>query len=265
MKLIKKVLNRINLFLSNRRDRILNFFLNRVSNISHNGVDLKFYTPNALCEYRAVSFSEKEPETLEWLDSMTDGSIFWDIGANVGIYSIYACKKKNAMVWAFEPSVFNLEILSRNINLNGLQNQIHVISNPLNNKEGFSMMTHSSTVWGGALSSFDIGLGYDGKKLKNLFSYSILGLTADFLVENLRIPLPDFIKIDVDGIEHLILKGAEKSLQNAKEILVELNEDFNEQNQIAVNILTNSGFYLAKKGEFHHPKIRIANQIWVKK
>ena len=64
---------------------------------------------------------------------MTEKSIFWDIGANVGLYSIYAAKLKNCEVYAFEPSVFNLEVLSKNIFLNKLTDNITTISLPLTN------------------------------------------------------------------------------------------------------------------------------------
>ena len=59
----------------------------------------------------------KEPETLEWIDQFKgDKIVFWDIGANVGLYSIYAAlKHKDIQIISFEPSVNNLRVLSRNI------------------------------------------------------------------------------------------------------------------------------------------------------
>lgn len=82
---------------------------------------MRFYVPNAQCRYRVSSFSTKEPDTLEWMDTIPPGSVIWDIGANVGLYSVYAAKSRGARVFAFEPSVFNLELLARNIFLNQLQ------------------------------------------------------------------------------------------------------------------------------------------------
>ena len=69
---------------------------------------------------RANTFSSKEPETLEWIDSMQKKSILWDVGANVGTYSCYAAKKMELQVFAFEPSVFNLSLLAQNIYMNNL-------------------------------------------------------------------------------------------------------------------------------------------------
>ena len=83
--------------------------------LSHNGCSLNFSAPNMLNYFRADSFSTKEPETIEWIDCITKGSIVWNIGANVGLYSRYAAKHRNCKVYAFEPSVFNLALLARNI------------------------------------------------------------------------------------------------------------------------------------------------------
>lgn len=50
--------------------------VSRTRTIVHGGVELRFATPNELNEYRAVSFSTKEPETLEWINGIPDGSVF---------------------------------------------------------------------------------------------------------------------------------------------------------------------------------------------
>jgi len=247
------------------RDHIIHFILMKKKKISHNSTTLIFSAPNRLCDYRARSFSDKEPETLEWIESIDEGSVFWDIGANVGIYSIYAAKRKKAQVWAFEPSVFNLEFLARNINLNNLQNQIRILPVALNDGVGFNLMKHSTTTWGGALSVFDKDFGQDGKKLADVFSYTTLGVSMDFAVRNLNVPLPDYIKMDVDGIEHMILAGGVESLKHTKEILVEINEDFEDQKNKCDEILNRCGFELHKRGAYPLPTIRIGNQIWKNK
>ena len=63
-----------------------------VSHKSNNGqeIKLKFYIPNPMCAMRADRFSTKEPETLCWIDEYgTQGSTLFDVGANIGQYSIY--------------------------------------------------------------------------------------------------------------------------------------------------------------------------------
>ena len=93
-------------------DVIVNEVMNRVQEVEHNGILMKFTVPNSLNRFRVESFSNKEPETLKWIDCFPDNAVLWDVGANVGLYSVYAAKKKNCNVIAFEPSVFNLELLA---------------------------------------------------------------------------------------------------------------------------------------------------------
>ena len=130
-------------------EQILDVSMNQTKEIEHSGVKLKFAVPNWLSNYRADSFSTKEPETLEWIDSMPDGSIVWDIGANVGIYSCYAAKHRNCRVFAFEPSVFNLELLARNIFLNELTERVTIVPLPLSDELSLNSLNMTSTTWGG--------------------------------------------------------------------------------------------------------------------
>ena len=63
---------------------------------------------------RANTFFSKEPETLAWIDAMTENDVLFDVGANIGIYSVYAALK-GLKVFAFEPESLNyaeLNILS---------------------------------------------------------------------------------------------------------------------------------------------------------
>ena len=103
--------------------RIYNFLLNKIikfifdnklfifdeKKIKYKNIDLKFKIVNYITFYRAKTFSSKEPETLNWIDTFEDGSTFYDIGANVGLYSIYAAKSKNCNVYCFcDCSAFTL-------------------------------------------------------------------------------------------------------------------------------------------------------------
>lgn len=130
-------------------EQILNYSLNRVSQIKHNGVIYTFAIPNSLSRWRIKSFSTKEPETLEWIDGIPVGSTVWDIGANIGLYSVYAAKRTNTKVYAFEPSVFNLELLARNIYLNKLTDQVCIVPLALSDQLSISQMRMTSTEWGG--------------------------------------------------------------------------------------------------------------------
>ncbi len=197
--------------------------------VRHNGCSLSFMTPNRLNYFRADSFSIKEPETLEWIDVIPKGSIFWDIGANFGLYSCYAATQRDCDVFAFEPSVFNLELLARNVFINNLVEKVVIVPLPLSDSIRFSKLNMSSTDWGGALSTFGESYGHDGQQLDKVFEFSTIGLSMDDSVQLLKIPSPDYIKIDVDGIEHLILGGGSNILQRTKGVLIEVNDEFKAQ------------------------------------
>jgi FkbM family methyltransferase len=247
----------------------------RIRSITHaNGnqtFPFEFHTPNHLCEIRATTFSTKEPETLAWIDKYGGQGAFFDIGANVGLYSIYFGATKPGNVYSFEPSVFNLALLVKNLNANGLEKKVKIVSAPLTETNQFANFTLSSTQEGGALSAFGVGYGYDGKPLTNVSSYQTLGFSLDFLFEcGVLDEYPEMVKIDVDGIEHLILRGAIKTISNpaCKTVLVEVLYDFGVQKQEIVGILTGCGFELSNQSsspaEHQVPVAGSINQIWVK-
>lgn len=99
---------------------------------------------------------------------------------------------------------------------------------------------------------------------------STVGLLMDDAVDCLNIPLPDYIKMDVDGIEHLILKGGINTLKAAKGALIEINDKFIEQANDAAKHLENAGFTLKEKRHADYlDRIQSAaghtyNQIWIK-
>lgn len=246
-------------------DTIVSIVLSKFKVIRHKDTELLFSTPNLLNHYRVKTFSIKEPETLEWIDEFEENAVLWDIGANVGLYSCYAAKRK-CMVYAFEPSVFNLEVLARNINLNSLNDRIYIVPLPLNYKLGFNKLTMTSTSWGGAISSFGESYGPDGKQLRNIFEYLILGISMDDSDRYLNIPVPDYIKMDVDGIEHLILLGGSGILSKVKSILVEVDDSFKKQVNETNQLLLNAGLFLKyKKRSILFDNTTVYNQIWIRK
>lgn len=247
-------------------ERILARSMGRTCRVVHDELGLQFAVPNALNQYRASTFSTKEPETLAWIDSIPSGSVFWDIGANVGLYTCYAAKRGGCVVVAFEPSVFNLELLARNVFLNDLTQQVTILPLPLSDSLGIASLNLSTTDWGGALSTFGHDYGYDGKAVQKIFEFRTLGLRMDDAMELLKIRQPDFIKIDVDGIEHLILAGGTRTLQAVGGVLVEINDDFAEQSAAAAGYLSQAGLVLEHK--LHSALVEQSefrgsfNQIW---
>ncbi len=224
--------------------------------------DYYFINKNTITNYRIDTFFTKEPETINWINNFKSNSNFWDIGANIGLYSIYSAKVKNCKVVSFEPSINNLEILSKNINFNNLSQQILIAPIALTNKTGAEYLFCSSKLGGSAHSTFGYEIDQKGNKLNSILKYQTIGLSADEFKELLSIPMPDYVKIDVDGIEELILDGAKNLLKTVKEILIEVNKDNLNQSILIKKILTKNGFYMYK--DFYNYKIKQGNQIWKK-
>jgi len=218
--------------------------------ISHNGISLIFSTPNGWSYTRAISLATKEPETIEWINSFSENYIFWDIGSNVGVYSLYAAAKhNNIQIFAFEPSCFNLELLARNIHNNKFNDRIVVIPFAISNYTSFDKIIYSSTEWGGALNTYKEKYTHDGSLLKYKFESIIPSMDLDKLVDVFDLETPDAIKIDVDGIEHLIINGANKLLKDKslKTILIEVNDKFDLQSSTITKSLNEFGFTLYSK------------------
>jgi len=241
-------------FKKNFRYHLYNFLrINSVTKILIKKRNILLFNPSHLSKWRVKTFFTKEPETLQWIESFKKNSkiIFWDIGANIGLYSIYAAINfPKSTIISFEPSTSNLNILSRNISLNNLEKQINIFQIGLTNiNNKFFIMSETTLEEGGALSSFGKNYNFEGKKIDKINKYSIFGTKIDYLIFNNILKIPDYIKIDVDGTEHIILKGAEKTLKKnkIKSILVEVNENFLSQKVHVEKILKNCGFYLKHK------------------
>ena len=248
-------------------DNILRFFVNRsfliyfkdfIEDNAYKKINIlntktSFFIPNRLVEWRVDTFFTKEPETLEWIDGFEkkDNLIFWDIGANIGLYSIYnVIKNKNSVSISFEPSSSNLRVLTRNVSINKLENNIKVFPLPLTNKDNqFQIMNESDFIEGGSLNSFGEKFNFEGKIFENKMNYQILGTSINYLIENNTLEIPDYIKIDVDGIEHFILEGASKYLENKKikSLSIEINENFKEQYIKVMEIMKKSNFKVLHK------------------
>ncbi len=239
-------------------------------NVEYNGNIYSFFTPNRLNFLRAQTFLTKEPETIEWIKNFQNDTVFWDIGANVGLYSCFASKEKRIVTYAFEPSFFNVEILAKNIILNNLSNKVIIIPISLTDKSKISDFNMSNIEEGGSMSTFSENYTHTGKLLKTNFSYKTIGLNGDHFVQKLNLEFPNYIKIDVDGIEHLILKGFDKVFDNVKSILIEVNDQFEMQKQNVKKILEDRGFELESKKQSKiiassKMNFDVYNQIWHKK
>ena len=237
---------------------ILVWFKEFIQNESYKKIQIlnqkiNFFIPNQLVEWRVDTFHTKEPETLDWIDTFDKSGdfIFWDIGANIGLYSIYnSLKHKKSQTISFEPSTSNLRVLSRNISINNLFDRIKIFTVPLTKGENkFLIMKEGEFQEGGALNSFGENFDFEGKKFSSKMNYQIYGTNINYLIDNKILDIPDYIKIDVDGIEHLILEGGNKYLNNKKikSLSIEINENFTKQHEKVIEIMKKNDFKILHK------------------
>ena len=238
--------------------------------------NIKFFIPSPIISWRVDTFYSKEPETLEWINSFEKKNIvFWDIGANIGLYSIYnSLKNPSSTTISFEPSTSNLRTLSRNISLNNLEKKIKIFPLPLSNKKNlFLEMKEGDFNEGAALNTFGENFNFEGKNFKSENKYHLFGTTIDFLINQKILAIPDYIKIDVDGIEHLILYGATNCLKEkkVKSLSIEINESFEDQLNSVLKIMNDNNFVLKSKknnSDFFDNRSKFAkvfNYIFVRK
>ncbi len=262
----------INIFAGNKATAvaaILSEELTPISKQQTNHGDIKFFCPGRIPEWRAQTLLTKEPETIEWIDSFHKTDTLWDIGANVGLYSLYAALKGLSVI-AFEPSAGNYYLLNRNIEINKMNDRISAICiafTDTNKLDSFYMQT---TQLGSALNSFGETIDWQGNQLDSLIKQATIGFNIDDFIDKYNPPFPNHIKIDVDGIENKIIEGAKTTLKDKrlKSMLVELDTGRKEYCSNAIKLIESAGLVFYKKEhapEFDNTEFNnIYNHIFIR-
>lgn len=187
---------------------------------------IRFYCLNDLTLWRAETLLSKEPETIEWIDSMQDGDVLFDIGANVGAYTLYAAINRKVKVRAFEPLAANYFLINRNIEENGLSGHATAFCLAFNDQDLLSTLHIRNTGFGSAMSSFGVPVDHNGETFSAAFEQGMVGMRLDSFIEYFSSDFPTHIKIDVDGIEDKIVAGAHKTLSDPrlKSVSIELDD-----------------------------------------
>lgn len=198
---------------------------------------------------RGFSLFRTDPEVAEWIETFEKDSCFIDIGANIGIYSLYAAHYK-AKVYSFEPESLNFSCLNLNISDNKFNNQIIAFPLAISSNTEISSLNLSKIAFGGSGHSFDRKITDSGKTFETNFKQGSISCSLDEVVEKFNI-FPNYIKIDTDGNELKVLNGMKKTLNlnELKSICIELNLNFSEHLD-AYNILKNN-FKTFKKFEWY--------------
>ena len=160
----------------------------------------------SLEEYYCETFFTKEPETIAWINSFQDGTVFFDIGANVGQYSIFASTANPVRSYAFEPYLVNFQRLCENITLNNTSNVIPLFI-ALSNVNRIEKLYIGDTRFGASGNQVGQSIDERGIHFNPLQVQHIPTFCLDDFVEIFKLPSPNHMKIDVDGIENKIIEG----------------------------------------------------------
>ncbi len=135
------------------------------------------------------------------------GSVVFDVGAHVGYYTVLSSvlAGTRGQVIAFEPLPANLKYLRRHLKLNDCAN-VRVLTNCVGE--------------GSSIARFDDSHGTGVGHLANDGTLEVQVRSLDEMVESGELPIPTFIKIDVEGAELQVLKGAERLLRRHRPTLV---------------------------------------------
>ncbi len=134
------------------------------------------------------------------------GSIVFDIGAHVGFYTLLASELvgSDGRVYAFEPVPRNLFYLKRHLQLNRITN-VTVIEAAVSDSSG--------------VAYFDEGPGSSMGHLSAQGTCLVKTIALDEMISGKQIPVPDCLKVDVEGAEMLVLRGAESLLTQSHPII----------------------------------------------
>jgi FkbM family methyltransferase len=231
--------------------------------VDSRGIRLTLQCDNWITHYRWASYNSKEPETLDWIDSwIRDGETLFDIGANIGVYTIYAALRHPRLrIVAFEPEYANLHLLRDNLFANALQDRIEVYAIALSDSSGLSHLYIQDLTPGAALhteSTSDLSRTLMRRPV--IWREGISTSTLDSFCEATALH-PNHIKIDVDGTEPKVLQGGVKTLTSPmlKSVLIELPDEKHSR-RACEHLLHSAG--LSRR--WQHATGKTQNEVWVR-
>ena len=179
---------------------------------------LRLLVTSSIEQRTRLHSSVKEPETVEWLErTFADRDVLYDIGANVGAYSLVAAAVggPSSRVVAIEASPFTFASLCANVVLNDFTERITPLQLLLAERAGVRSFVLGSTIAGEASHPGE-SAGRPGLDLA--------AMPLDEAVRLFGLPNATHIKIDVDGGEDAVLDGAGDTLRSAtlKHVLIEV-------------------------------------------
>lgn len=140
-----------------------------------------------------------------------------DVGANVGFYTVMlASTLNNRKILAVEPTSNALRNLHRNIKLNNIANKVYIYEGVVSDMKG---QVKINTIIGKEEYSSLGFMSHNSIQGLDVVTQEVQSITLDELVD-LKALDPGFLKVDVEGVEHLVFKGAQRILSGYRPIVL---------------------------------------------
>jgi FkbM family methyltransferase len=228
------------------------------------GKAMRFAVTGSSSKKRLRTLFSKEPITLAWIDTFAEGETLYDIGANVGMYTIYAAVMRKANVYAFEPEALNYAELNKNIFLNDLHDHVLAYCLALSDMDKADRLLLSDFGLGISYHDFEENSWTEDKAFapdwvvskENRRQQGCIGRSVDSLLGD-GLPIPHHIKIDVDGLEHRVIAGMMETLRHSelKTVLIEINFD-NPKNLAIIDTMEELGWRFSWEQLRMHRKVK---------
>ena len=234
MKYPRKLIARLARFWVRNRD---------IKIIKGEGAGLRFNTGQAS---PAFAFGTNEqPVQAALAQHVKSGDVVYDIGANVGFFSVIAARLvgEQGAVYAFEPLPANAAQLRHNIDLNGFE-QVHIFEYAVSNQSGQGELLIAANVGGSALSTADPPPDQTG-----IMPVEVVAI--DDLIPAQVLRPPSAVKIDVEGAELDVLQGMRHTIEAHRPVIIyevdAATQEYLQEKQSAIyDFLTETGYNLSE-------------------
>jgi FkbM family methyltransferase len=189
------------------------------------------------------------------------------VGANIGQYALYAAKRLEGKcrVFAFEPEALNFAKLNRNIVLNGLTESVTAYCLAVADRSALDIFYVKSFAPGAALHTWGRPVTQGEVAFTPQNRQGSMGVTLDELTGRYGLPFPAHLKVDVDGIEEGIVRGARRIIadRRLKTVLIEVFMHENIARRIETEFFAND-YSLYNAGAIDYSPGIVQNLIFVR-
>lgn len=186
------------------------------------------------------------------------GMTAYDVGANIGYISLLLARRVGdaGRVVAVEALPVNIERLRRNLALNDLEGRVQVLDAAVVDKPGaVTFLVHASTSMGKVQGS----AGRDNEAYQQ--HLRVEGVTLDEIVYRRGYPLPDVVKMDIEGGEALAIRGMSRLLREAPPVLL-IEMHGHEAGRVVAQALLAAGYTFLRMARGYPPVASIDDLDW---